>query len=360
MLGSFDDPIARQTVASIDRFLDRFETLSLEQQIEFLDAYQGRMAASLHAQLLQLRAAANSNEVTLTGVPPNILPDLPPALTSRFLSAEGKWLIQIFPAEQIWDIDPLARFVADVRSVDPNVTGTPLQNYEASQDIMQSYQNAALYALTVIFVVLLFDFLGRDLALKAALPPLLLVLPAAWAMWSGRVDFEPAKLAAVYIATMAVIAAALDFRALRDVVLALLPPLAGGALMLGILAVLNIQFNPANLIVLPLVLGIGVDDGVHVMHDFRMQKHNYQTSPSTINAIVLTSLTSMVGFGSMMLAAHRGLYSLGLVLVVGVGSCLFVSLVTVPALLTLLSHSSHAAAREIRDREETSVVRDAA
>jgi predicted RND superfamily exporter protein len=95
--------------------------------------------------------------------------------------------------------------------------------------------------------------------------------------------------------------------------------------------------NPANLIVLPLILGIGVDDGVHVIHDFRMQSGRYETSSSTINAIMLTSLTSMIGFGSMMFAAHRGLASLGLVLVIGVGSCLFVSLVTLPAILTLVS-----------------------
>ena len=55
-----------------------------------------------------------------------------------------------------------------------------------------------------------------------------------------------------------------------------------------------------------------------------------------MNAIVLTSLTSMIGFGSMMIAAHRGLYSVGLVLVIGVGSCLFVSLVPLPAILTVL------------------------
>ena len=105
--------------------------------------------------------------------------------------------------------------------------------------------------------------------------------------------------------------------------------------MFGILGICNIDLNPANLIVLPLILGIGVDDGVHVIHDFRMQTGPYRTSPSTINAIMLTSLTSMIGFGSMLVAAHRGLASLGLVLVIGVGSCLFVSLVTLPAILTL-------------------------
>lgn len=108
--------------------------------------------------------------------------------------------------------------------------------------------------------------------------------------------------------------------------------------MFGLMGLLGVDLNPANLIVLPLVLGIGVDDGVHVIHDFREQRGNYKTSSSTINAIVLTSLTSMIGFGSMMVASHRGLYSVGMVLVIGVGSCLLVSLVTLPALLTVISN----------------------
>jgi uncharacterized membrane protein YdfJ with MMPL/SSD domain len=56
-----------------------------------------------------------------------------------------------------------------------------------------------------------------------------------------------------------------------------------------------------------------------------------------MNAIVLTSLTTMAGFGSLMIAAHRGLYSVGLVLTIGMGTCLFVSLVTLPALLSVIS-----------------------
>jgi predicted RND superfamily exporter protein len=127
----------------------------------------------------------------------------------------------------------------------------------------------------------------------------------------------------------------LNSRAVMFTMLALVPPVLGGLLSYGVLAALGISFNPANLILLPLILGIGVDDGVHVLHDFHSQPNNYRLSPSTMNAIVLTSLTSMIGFGSMMIAAHRGLYSVGLVLVIGVGSCLFVSLVPLPAILTL-------------------------
>jgi len=74
-----------------------------------------------------------------------------------------------------------------------------------------------------------------------------------------------------------------------------------------------------------------------VIHDFRSQKGRYSPSASVINAILVNSTTTMVGFGSMMIAAHRGLYSLGLVLTIGVGTCLLVSIILVPALLTLIS-----------------------
>ena len=56
------------------------------------------------------------------------------------------------------------------------------------------------------------------------------------------------------------------------------------------------------MIVLPLILGIGIDDGVHVVHDFRRQEGRYRLSSSTATAVLITSLTTMMGFGSLMLA----------------------------------------------------------
>ena len=240
-------------------------------------------------------------------------------------------------------MEPLTRFVKDVRTVDPNVTGTPLQNFEASRQIRDSYQTASLYALAMICLVLLVDFLSREHKLLVLGPPLAVVVFAFMMLQTRRIEVSPLLLAGSYILMATAIAAILDFRNLRDAVLAMLPPVAGALMMFGILGLCHLDLNPANLIVLPLILGIGVDDGVHVVHDFRLQSGRYRTSSSTMNAIVLTSLTSMIGFGSMMVAAHRGLSSVGLVLVIGVGSCLFVSLVTLPAILTFISdHGTHA------------------
>jgi hopanoid biosynthesis associated RND transporter like protein HpnN len=323
------EPAVVKLVQNLDLFLDKLDRLTLKRQHEFFTHYQNRMAGDLLHRLQELKTASNPDPVSIA--------DLPAELTSRFVSPQGKWLLQIYPKEQIWDVDPLSRFVSDVRSIDPEATGTPLQNYEASGQIKESYRAAALYALVAISLVLLVDFLHPKCKLLVLLPPVAVVAFAALSLYTRRTDFDPVLLVSTYLGMIVVLAAILDFRNLRDVLLALAPPLGGGVLMFGILGYCGIDLNPANLIVLPLVLGIGVDDGVHVVHDFRMQTGRYRPSSSTINAILLTSLTSMIGFGSLMVAAHRGLYSVGLVLVVGIGSCLFVSLVTLPAILTLVS-----------------------
>ena len=340
MLRTISNPVAERANRAINEFLDGFERLSLQRQVAFIHEYQIRMATALYHQFQALEEASDPDPVTLA--------DLPDALTSRFVSSEGKWLLQIFPKKQIWEIGPLTQFVDDVRSVDPEATGTPLQNYEASRQIMDSYQEAAVYALIVICVVLLMDLLSRRHLLVSVLLPAVIVGTAAMALHLRDTSVETWILLVSYVALAVVVTVILDYRGLRDTLLAVSPPLAGGAMMFGILAMLNVPLNPANLIVLPLVLGIGVDDGVHVIHDFRSQRRRYCMSSSTINAIVLTSLTSMIGFGSMMLAAHRGLYSLGLVLVIGVGSCLFVSLVPLPAILNLIARRDGKQDRETR------------
>ncbi|QDT65545.1 MMPL family transporter [Calycomorphotria hydatis] len=324
-------PEASRVSHKLDLLLDRFERMSMSGQAQYLREYQGRMTRSLFAQFGALAAAADPQPLTFA--------DLPTELTSRFVSPEGKWLLQIYPKDDVWEIEPLTRFVEDIRSVDPDVTGTPLQNYEASRQIMRSYETAALYALAVISLVLLMDFLQPENKLLTLAPPLVVVAFTVMTLLTRGIQPNPSYVVIGYLSMVIAVAAILDFNNLRDAALTLLPPITGGILMFGVLAILEIHLNPANLIVLPLVLGIGVDDGVHVVHDYRMQKRTgkYQMSPSTVNAIVLTSLTSMVGFGSLMVASHRGLYSVGLVLVIGIASCLFVSLVLLPAVLTLIT-----------------------
>ena len=157
----------------------------------------------------------------------------------------------------------------------------------------QSYQQAALYALVVIAVVLIFDLRSIWYALLASLP-----------LGLGMLQ------------------------------------------MFGLLGLLDIPLNPANLIALPLILGIGVDYGVHIIHDYREQTGRYRMSPSTAVAVMVDSLTTIVGFGSLMVASHQGLQSLGRVLSIGVSCCLFTSMVMLPALLTWMSWNRKPAEEE--------------
>ncbi|MEZ5944058.1 MAG: MMPL family transporter [Planctomycetaceae bacterium] len=315
----------------LDAFLDRLSAQELGDQITLLGAYQQSMLTALHRQFEALESVSNPEPVAPV--------DFPREFRTRFLSAEGEWLIRVYPKVQVWDEEPLEQFVQDVRSVDPNVTGTPLQNYEAARQIKQSYKNASIYALGVIILTLLIDSLSGTALFFSLTSPLAVMAFALFSL-EGATDLGVLWLAVIYVAVAVVVGAVFDFKSVRNTFLALGPPVLGLFMTFGLLGLFHVDLNPANLIVLPLILGIGVDDGVHVIHDFRCQSGTYRTSPSTINAITLTSLTSMIGFGSMMVAAHQGLVSLGIVLVVGVGSCLFVSLVTLPAILTLIGTDS--------------------
>ncbi|MEZ6045966.1 MAG: MMPL family transporter [Planctomycetaceae bacterium] len=133
------------------RVWNQLGQLKLEQQAVTLSRFQQRNLQALLFELHRLRRVSNPEPVTVA--------DLPTSISSRFLSPDGKWLIQVYPKEQVWDIEPLTQFVDEVRTVDPAITGTPLQNFEAAQQISESYQIAALYSLAVICLVLLIDFL---------------------------------------------------------------------------------------------------------------------------------------------------------------------------------------------------------
>ena len=320
---------AKPAAAALDNFLDRFEQLPVERQIKFLNEFQARMNFALHAQLQALSDASNHEPITLE--------DFPKELVSRFVSPSGVWQLQIYPKDQVWDIEPLREFVEDIRSVDPNATGTPLQNYEASGQIRQSYEDAAEYALVAIWITLIIDLLGRRQAMRVLIPPAL-IIAGLWGLsqWL-KLEMNWTLLGILYLAMTVTITWLIDAATVGHSLLALLPSLGGAAIMFGLMRLMHVDLNPANLIVLPLLLGLGMDGGVHMVHDFRLQTNRrYRISPSIINSLLLTSTTTMVGFGSMLLAAHRGLYTFGLVVTLGVASSVFIALVPLPAILTLL------------------------
>jgi hypothetical protein len=115
----------------------------------------------------------------------------------------------------------------------------------------------------------------------------------------------------------------------------------GVASAVGVLALCGGTLNPANLIAFPLILGVGVDNGVHVLNDYRRRtkRKPYELGFATGYGIFISALTTIVGFGTLMIARHKGLASLGLALAVGQAACMCTALLFLPALLGLLTRN---------------------
>ncbi len=140
--------------------------------------------------------------------------------------------------------------------------------------------------------------------------------------------------------TFAIVAALMyvNFRALRWTLLALVPLVVGILWMLLIMAVAGIQLNFYNIIVLPTMLGLGNEAGVHIVHRYREEGAGslIRVLRSTGEHVTVGALTNMIGFGGLLLSFHPGLHSIGLLAVVGIGATLLAALLFLPALLQWL------------------------
>jgi len=209
--------------------------------------------------------------------------DLPEALRNRFVGVTGRYLLMVYPRGDIWNRQVQKEFIAEVSKVYPNVTGTPVQLYHYTALLKSSYEEAAWYSLGAIAILVL-----------------------------------------------------IHFRSLFSVLLALVPVAIGSLWLGGLMGWLNIPFNPANIMTLPLVIGIGVTNGIHILNRFAEEQTPSILARSTGKAVLVSGLTSMAGFGSLILAQHRGIHSLGCVMTVGLATCMVAGLTFLPALLNLL------------------------
>ena len=296
------DPVRlKREVHRARQLLDRdasFETPlqqqfgAIAQMIQYQSDEQLAAGMSMASSMIATHAIGPLRELReFTDPSPPTLEDLPTPLTDRFLGQHGKYLIKVYAKGNIWDLDELGEFVHGVESIDPRVTGHPIQTFYASQHMQMSYIWSGGYALVAVFILIF-----------------------------------------------------IDFRNLKHTLVAMLPLCLGFIQMCGLIGWLGIPFNPANMIGLPLIMGIGVDEGAHLVHEMRRQRGRFKLEDSTAVAVTLTSVTTMAGFGTLIFARHQGLRSMGQLLTLGVGLCLACTVLFLPALLTVLT----------RDREELS------
>lgn len=216
--------------------------------------------------------------------PPLKLTDLPQEVRDRFVSPQGHFLIRVFSSQDIWDPQPLATFVQDLRRVDPDAVGDPVLLHAFTH----AFRNACLWAA------------GLGL------------LAISLMLWGA-------------------------FRSLRLTLLALLPLLVGTGWTLNLMWLLKVPFNQANVLFLPLILGEAIEFGIIILVRWQMEESaRVITLPaSTAKGVLLAALTTTVGFGSLMVSGHQGTFSLGLLATVGSLSVLAASLSVLPAILRL-------------------------
>jgi uncharacterized protein len=210
--------------------------------------------------------------------------DLPPALRDRFVGVTGKYLLMVYPKGDIWQRETQRGFIDQVGRIYPNVTGTPVQLYHYTELLKNSYEQAALYSLGAIALLVLFHF-----------------------------------------------------RSITCVLLALVPVAIGSLWLGGLMGWLEVPLNPANIMTLPLVIGIGVTNGIHILNRFAEEQTPSILARSTGKAVLVSGLTAMAGFGSLILAQHQGIHSLGCVMTTGLATCMIAGLTFLPALLNLLT-----------------------
>ena len=162
------DPQGAQCAGHIEMLRDCLRRLPAADCYARISQFQQQMAGDLLSRLHTLRSVANPE-------PPQ-LSDLPEGLVNRFVGHSGKHLLKIYGKGDLHNMDALERFVREVRSVDPRVTGNPLQTYECSLEMKRSYEHATIYSLIVIFGVLYFDFRNLKHCALAAIPQFMGIL----------------------------------------------------------------------------------------------------------------------------------------------------------------------------------------
>ena len=211
------------------------------------------------------------------------LADLPPQLKTLFVSKDGKILLQVYGKQDLWERKPDNDFTKAVLSVAPQATGTPILNDKFTEELRVSYLKAAVWAFLAIVVLIFLHFQSFKYLLLTLAPLVLAVLWRTGAMvWFG------------------------------------------------------LEFNPANIVTLPLIIGIDVAFGVYIIDRYREDGKLSIFSGSTGKAIIMSSLTSLFGFSSLLVSQFQGMFSLGELMSLGIAIGLVTAIFFLPQLLALI------------------------
>ncbi|MEA3277659.1 MAG: MMPL family transporter [Pseudomonadota bacterium] len=270
---AFSTSLASAT-AALEDMHRRSMTAPPAERRRALESLESSLLSTLPSSLRSLNQALQAETVSRER--------LPRELAGRWVSPDGVYLVQVLARGDLTDPQTLARFVSAVRDLEPAATGPPVMNQGAGDAVVLAFKQALIWALVGIGAILL--------VVLRSVP------------WS----------------------------------LAVLAPLLLAGLLTGAGTVLfGIPFNFANIIAIPLLLGIGVDSGVHMVHRLRrgLPSGDHPLRTSTARAVFFSTLTTAAGFGNLALSPHPGTASMGELLTLGVLLTLVSTLLVLPALL---------------------------
>jgi hypothetical protein len=269
------DPTLDQVNKAIDLWFTRTEKNSEISYTETVAELQTSMLADLPDQLLRLNKLLLAQPVDLDALPPEVI--------DRWVTADGRQLIEVHPSDNFAGENAAGEFVAEVRKIAPGATGLPVVHVEAKKTVVGAFQLAFAFALAIVIVVL-----------------------------------------------------AIFLRSAADTLLVLGPILLASSVTVAIAVLLNLPFNFANIITLPLLLGIGVDNGIHMVHRMKIappDQGGNVLQTSTSRAVLFSSLTTICSFGTLAFSPHVGMASMGTLLSIGLVCSLLATLILLPTLL---------------------------
>jgi hopanoid biosynthesis associated RND transporter like protein HpnN len=257
----------------LDEFFDRVD--AGEDVPTALENLERILLRQLPVHLERLRNALAPDSITLD--------DLPQSVVDHMIAPDGRARVIAYPKENLQsDTQAIRRFVDAAYAVTPEATGMSINVVEFGRATVRSLKQALISAVCAIALLL-------------------------WILWR-----RPTEM------------------------LLVMAPLALGALLTcAAMTILGMSFNFANVIVIPLLLGIGVDSGIHLVHraDVGTEGEAGVLGTTTARAIFYSAVTTVASFGALAFSSHRGVSSLGVLLVLGLAFMLISTLVVLPALI---------------------------
>ena len=277
---SLEDAIPQQTDVGLQGSMHAFKTSvsALRTADEGArNRFTGLVLPPLRAEIDWLGKALFPEALTLE--------DLPDEMRERLISEDGRVLVSITPAGETLPVEAMRRFTESVRSVVPEVTGRPVLDLGIGEIVIEAFVIAIGLAVVSIFILLL-----------------------------------------------------LTLRSLLDSILVFIPLAMTAMLTLAASVLIDLPLNMANVVVIPLIFGLGVGNGIHIVKRYHQSANvNDLIHCSTPRAVFLSNLTTLGTVGALSFSSHHGIYSIGVLLTVALTALMFLTIISLPALLATFS-----------------------